>query len=56
MEKVLTVKDVLERYKISEPTFYRMLRNKTAPPSFMVGNQHRFREEDLKAWEEKNVR
>jgi excisionase family DNA binding protein len=57
MDKLMTLEEVAEFLRLSKDTIYRMAHAGTIPAS-KVGNQWRFREEDVDRWIEmnKNVR
>lgn len=53
MEKLMTLEEVADYLRLSNDTVYRMANTGTIPAS-KVGNQWRFRREDLDAWLEAN--
>ena len=57
MERLLTLAEVATYLRLSKDTVYRMASNAKLPAS-KVGNQWRFRREDVDQWleENKNVR
>lgn len=52
MTDLLTVKDVMARTKLSEPTIYRACRDDAKPrlTYVQIGGVRRFRESDVAAW------
>jgi excisionase family DNA binding protein len=56
MEKLMTLEEVADYLRLSNDTVYRMANTGTIP-ACKVGNQWRFRREDVDAWLEskKNV-
>ena len=57
MDRLMTLEEVAEYLRLSKDTIYRMAHAGTIPAS-KVGNQWRFRKEDVDRWIErhKNVR
>lgn len=53
MEKLMTLEEVADYLRLSNDTIYRMANSGTIPAS-KVGNQWRFRKEDVDAWLEAN--
>jgi excisionase family DNA binding protein len=53
MEKLMTLEEMADYLRLSNDTIYRMANNGTIPAS-KVGNQWRFRKEDVDAWLEAN--
>lgn len=53
MEKLMTLEEVADYLRLSNDTVYRMANTGTIPAS-KVGNQWRFRREDVDRWFEKN--
>ncbi len=53
MEKLMTLEEVADYLRLSNDTVYRMANTGTIPAS-KVGNQWRFRREDVDAWLEAN--
>ncbi|MCL6507835.1 MAG: helix-turn-helix domain-containing protein [Bryobacteraceae bacterium] len=53
MEKLLTLEEVADYLRLSKDTVYR-LANTGKLPASKVGNQWRFRKEDVDQWLERN--
>lgn len=53
MEKLMTLEEVADYLRLSKDTVYRMANSGKIPAS-KVGNQWRFRKEDVDQWLEKN--
>jgi excisionase family DNA binding protein len=53
MDKLMTLEEVADYLRLSNDTVYRMANTGTIPAS-KVGNQWRFRKEDVDAWLEAN--
>lgn len=53
MEKLMTLEEVAEYLRLSKGTVYRMANSGKIPAS-KVGNQWRFRKEDVDQWLEQN--
>ncbi len=53
MEKLMTLEEVADYLRLSKDTVYRMANTGKIPAS-KVGNQWRFRKEDVDQWLEKN--
>jgi len=53
MEKLMTLEELADYLRLSNDTVYRMANTGTIPAS-KVGNQWRFRREDVDAWLEAN--
>jgi predicted site-specific integrase-resolvase len=51
-EKLRTLKECSERYQVPVATLYYWRRTGGGPVAIRVGNHLRFREEDLRAWED----
>jgi predicted site-specific integrase-resolvase len=51
-EKLRTLKELEERYQVPLATLYYWRRAGTGPAAIRVGKHLRFREEDLRAWED----
>jgi len=49
MEKLLTLRQVSEKLQISENTLYKLAR-KGGIPAIKVGNQWRFKVQDIEKW------
>jgi excisionase family DNA binding protein len=49
MKKLLTLQQVAQRLQISETTLYKLAR-KGKIPAIKVGNQWRFKKEDIDKW------
>ncbi len=49
MEKLLTLQEIAKRLQISETTLYKLARNGKIP-AIKVGNQWRFKMEDIDSW------
>ena len=54
MDKILTLDEVCERYRITRPT-WRKVTEANPVPSFVIGNRVWIREEDLIEWERRNT-
>jgi len=51
---ILTLQEVAKYLKVDNKTIYRMV-NSNRLPGFRVGNQWRFRKEDIGKWIETNL-
>ncbi|MCD6143596.1 helix-turn-helix domain-containing protein [Thermococcus sp.] len=49
MEKLLTLREVSEKLQISENTLYKLAR-KGEIPGIKIGNQWRFKVQDIEKW------
>ena len=49
MEKLLTLQQIAQRLQISETTLYKLARDSKIP-AIKVGNQWRFKLEDIDSW------
>ena len=49
MEKLLTLRQVSEKLQISENTLYKLAR-KGEIPAIKIGNQWRFKAQDIERW------
>lgn len=49
MEKLLTLQQIAQRFQISETTLYKLVRNGKIP-AIKIGNQWRFKMEDIEEW------
>jgi len=52
MEELLTLEELSRYLKISKPTLYKMV-EKGRIPALKIGNQWRFKKEDINRWVEK---
>jgi excisionase family DNA binding protein len=55
MEKLLTLRQVSEKLQISENTLYKLAR-KGEIPAIKIGNQWRFKAQDIERWLEEQKR
>jgi len=55
MEKLLTLREVSEKLQISENTLYKLAR-KGEIPGIKIGNQWRFKVQDIEKWLEEQKR
>lgn len=49
MEKLLTLQQIAQKLQISETTLYKLARNGKIP-AIKIGNQWRFKMEDIEKW------
>lgn len=49
MEKLLTLQQIAQKLQISETTLYKLARNGKIP-AIKIGNQWRFKVEDIEKW------
>jgi len=55
MEKLLTLRQVSEKLQISDNTLYKLAR-KGEIPAIKIGNQWRFKAQDIERWLEEQKR